>query len=175
MKVVADTSSLLSMEIMDILDETLSITEIYITNIVEDELKEIASYGDEKSYVAKRILKLVKSEKIKCVYIKNEVFSKYISRSVDAGEASCLALCISDNIPFLITDDADAMYSLGRTAMQKGIKIRICVAVLMELVKSGKISKSVAKEKLEELIKKRGWEGGVLEVLVKRYMEENDI
>lgn len=69
---------------------------------------------------------------------------------MDAGEASCLALCIMKKIPFLITDDADAAYSLGKIAMQKEIKIRICVAILIEL------------------IKKRSWEGGVLEVLTKK-------
>jgi hypothetical protein len=29
-----------------------------------------------------------------------------------------------------------------------------------------------AKGKLEELIKKRSWEGGILEVLARRYLEE---
>ncbi len=174
MKIVVDTSSLLSLEIMDILEDTFSITEVHITGTVEEELREIASYKDEKSRSAKKILKLIHEGKIKCVHIEDKAFSKYISRSVDAGEAFCLALFISDSIQFLITDDADAAYYLGRTAMQKGVKIRICAAVLMELIKSGRISKSEAKEKMEELIKKRSWEGGVLEVLVKRYIEENE-
>ncbi len=174
MKVAADTSSLMSLEFMEILDDALSATDIYITSIVEEELREIGSFYDEKSRTAKRILKLVLDGKIKCVHIKNGSFLKYISRNVDAGEASCLALCILEKIPFLITDDADAAYSLGRVAMQKGIKIRICVAILMELIKSNKISRSEAKSKIEELIKKRSWEGGVLEVLMKRYLEENE-
>lgn len=175
MKIVVDTSSLLSLEFMGILDDTFSIADVYITSIVEEELKEIATFDDEKSHTAKRILKLIQDRKIKCFKVKDEAFSKYLSRGVDAGEASCLALCVSNNIPFLITDDVDAVYHLGRTGMQKGIKIRICVAVLMELIKSDKISKSEAKEKLYGLIKKRGWEGGVLEVLVKKYMgEKND-
>lgn len=174
MKVVADTSSLISLEFMEILGDALSVTNIYITGIVEEELKEVASFNDEKSNIAKRILKLVRYGKIKCIPVKNGSFSKYISRNVDTGEASCLALCILEKIPFLITDDADAAYSLGRVAMQKGIKIRICVAILIELIKSGRISKSEAKGKIEKLIKKRSWEGGVLEVLVKKYLEENE-
>ncbi len=175
MKIVIDTSSLLSLEFMDIMEGSLSIIEFYITSTVEAELKEIASYDDEKSHLAKEVLNLVGKDKIRCIHIKNETFSKYISRSVDAGEASCLALCISYNIPFLITDDADAAYSLGRIAMQKRVKIRICVAVLIELIRAGIITKSEAKEKVGTLIKQRGWEGGVLEVLVKRYLEENDM
>jgi len=172
MKIVVDTNSLLSIGFMEVLDETLDIAEVYITGIVLKELKEIAGYDDEKSDIAKRIMKLVKDGKIKCFHIKNEQFLKYLSRNVDAGEASCLALCISGRVQFLITDDADAAYSLGRIAMQKGIKIRICVAVLIELVKAGIITRSDAKEKMEKLIQQRGWEGGVLEVLVKRYLED---
>lgn len=174
MKVVADTSSLMSLEFMEILSEVFSIADVYITSVVEAELKEISSFSDEKSRIAKSILKYVHDGKIKYIRIKNSSFSSYISRNVDAGEASCLALCILKKISFLITDDADAAYSLGRIAMQKGIKIRICVAVLMELVKANKISKSEAKRKIEKLIKKRSWEGGVLEVLAKKYLEKND-
>ncbi len=174
MKVVADTSSLISLEFMGILDDAFSVTDVYIPSIVEEELNEIASFNDEKSNIAKRILKFVRDGKIKSIHVKNGSFSRYISRNVDAGEASCLALCILKKIPFLITDDADAAYSLGRIAMAKGIKIRICVAILMELMKSNIVSKPEAKDKIEELIKKRSWEGGVLEVLVKRYMVENE-
>jgi len=173
MKIVVDTSSLLSLEFMGILEDSFEITEIHITNTVEAELKEIAGYNDEKSHMAKNVLKLVSGGKIKCINIKNEAFSKHLSRNVDAGEASCLALCILENISLLITDDADAAYYLGRIAMQKGIEVRICVAVLIELIKSNKISKSEGKFKLEKLVKKRGWEGGVLEVLVKRYLEDD--
>lgn len=48
MKIVVDTSSLLSLEFMGILEESFEITDVYITNTVEAELKEIASYKDEK-------------------------------------------------------------------------------------------------------------------------------
>lgn len=127
----------------------------------------------KKSLLAKNVLKLVRRGKIKCINIKNEAFSKYLSRNVDAGEASCLALCILENISLLVTDDADAAYSLGRIAMHERIKIRICVAVLMELIKAGIITKVEAKKKMRDLIKQRSWEGGVLEVLVMKYIEEN--
>lgn len=173
MNLVLDTSSLLSLELMGILDDAFSIAEVYITNIVENELKEIASFKDEKSKIARRILKHVQKGNIKSFEVKEEVFSKHISRNVDLGEASCLALCILKKIPFLITDDADAAYYLGGIAMQNGIKLRICVAVLMELIKSNKIGREEGKIKLEDLIKKRGWEGGVLEVLVRRYLEDD--
>src|SRR3989304_2465121 len=114
MKIAADTSSLLSLEFMGILDDALSIAEIYITGTVEEELREIAGYDDEKSSMADRILQLVQDGKIRCLQVKPESFMKYLSGKVDAGEASCLALCIMEKIPLLITDDADAAYYLGR-------------------------------------------------------------
>lgn len=166
MRAVADTSSLLSLEFMGILDEALGIAEVHTTGIVEDELKESAGFNDEKSRIAKRVLKLIQSGKIKRFDVKSVPYSKYVPTN------TCLGLCISGKIPFLITDDADAAYYLGRTALQKGIKIRTCTAVLMELIRSGRLSRSAAKEKLEELIQKRSWEGGVLEVLARRYLEE---
>jgi predicted nucleic acid-binding protein len=172
MKIVVDTSSLLSLEFMDILDDVVGIVEVCITDIVEGELKEIAGFSDEKSMVAKRILKHANNGNIKAFQVNNDSFSKYLSRDVDPGEASCLALCISEKIRFLITDDADAAYYLGRIAMQYGIELRICVAILIELIKSNMISKPDARQRLEMLIEKRGWEGGVLEVLVKRYLED---
>ena len=43
MKIVVDTSSLLSLEFMGILEDSFEITEVHITNTVEAELKEIAS------------------------------------------------------------------------------------------------------------------------------------
>jgi len=175
MKIVVDTSSLLSLEFMGILGDSFEITEVYITNTVENELREIASYKDEKSRLAKKVLKLLSEGKIKCINIKKEAFSKYLSRNVDAGEVSCLALCILENIHLLITDDADAAYSLGKIAMHERIKIRICVAVLMELIKAGRITKLEATKKIKNLIKQRSWEGGVLEVLVMKYSEENDM
>jgi predicted DNA-binding protein (UPF0278 family) len=80
MNLVLDTSSLLSLELMGVLDDAFSIAEVYITNIVENELKEIASFKDEKSKIARRILKHVQKGNIKSFEVKEEVFSKYISK-----------------------------------------------------------------------------------------------
>jgi len=172
MRIAADTSALLSLEFMGILDDALGIIDVCVTDTVEDELREIAGFGDEKSNAAKRILKHINKDDIKRFQVKSDSFSKYLSRDVDPGEASCLALCISEKIRFLLTDDADAAYYLGSIAMQNGIELRICAAVLIELIKSGWMSRSDARLKLEKLVKLRGWEGGVLEVLIKKYLED---
>ncbi|MDP2842004.1 MAG: hypothetical protein Q8O17_07025 [Candidatus Methanoperedens sp.] len=48
----------------------------------------------------------------------------------------------------------------------------MCASAIVELINARKISPMTAKGKLEELIKKRSWEGGILEVLARRYLEE---
>lgn len=168
MKAVADTSALLSLEIMGVLDDLFGIADIYTTVLVKEELEEISDFRDEKSGIAKKILLHVRDGKVKCMETKGDMHPKYISLN------HCFALCLGAKIPLLMTDDADAAYYLGRMAAQKGIKIRMCAAVLMELIRAGKISPQAAKGKLEELIKKRSWEGGILEALGKRYLEEGD-
>lgn len=168
MKCVADASALLSLEYMGLLDDAIGIADIYTTAIVEEELKETAGFRDEKSRVATKILGLIRDGKVKCIETKSDMHSKHISLNL------CFALCSGAKIPVLLTDDADGAYYLGRTAAQKGIKIRMCAAFLVELIKAGKISPQTAKAKLEELIKKRSWEGGILEVLARRYLEEGE-
>ena len=162
MKAVADASALLSLEYMGSLDDCTSIADIYTTGSAEEELNEIAGFRDERSGVAKKILTLIKDGKIKRVDIKGETKNAF---------NQCLSLCISAKIPVLLTDDADAAYLFGKTAAQKGIKLRMCAAFLVELIKAGKISPQAAKGKLVELIKKRSWEGGILEVLARRYID----
>jgi len=168
MKAVADVSALLSLEFMGVLDDTLGIADIYTTGSVDEELKEIAGFRDEKSGIAKKILTHISDGKIKRIDIRVE------SPNKNALMGHCISLCISAKIPVLLTDDADAAYLFGRIAAQKGIKLRMCAALLVELIRAGKISPQAGKGKLEELIKKRSWEGGILEVLARMYLEEGE-
>ncbi len=167
MKAVADVSALLSIEFMGALDDTLGIADIYTPASVDEELIEIAGLRDERAGLAKKILTHISDGKIKRSNIKVESSNKN-------ALGQCLSLCIRAKIPVLLTDDADAAYLFGRMAAQKGIKLRMCAALLVELIKAGKISPQAAKGKLEELIKKRSWEGGILEVLARRYLEEGE-
>jgi len=168
MKAVADASALLSLEYMGALEDTFGIVDIYTTGSVEEELNEIAGFRDEKSGIAKKILTHISDGKIKRIEMKGEAYP------VNADMSQCLALCISAKIPVMLTDDADASYHLGRIAAQKGIKMRMCASVLVELIRAGKMSPHAAKVKLDELITKRSWESGIMEVLARRYLEDGE-
>jgi rRNA-processing protein FCF1 len=166
MKAVADTSSLLSLEYMEILEDSLDIIDIYTTGSVKEELIEITNFRDEKSKIARKILDLVLKDKIRCIETRGGSPSKHPPVN------QCLYLCINARIPVLLTDDADTSYLSGRMVSQKGVKLRMCASVLSELIKANKISAPDARAKIKELIKKRSWEGGILEVLVQRYMQK---
>ncbi len=124
MKAVADVSALLSLEYMGLLDDVPGIADIYTTGSVDEELNEIAGFRDEKSGIAKKILTHISDGKIKRIDIKGESHTK------NASMNQCLSLCISAKIPVLLIDDADAAYLFGRMAAQKGIKLRMCAALL---------------------------------------------
>jgi len=165
MKAVVDASALLSLEYMGVLDDLLKIADIYTTESVNEELKDITGFRDEKSGIAKKILLHVSDGKIKCIDAKGDKHSRNISLN------HCFSLCLSAKIPVLLTEDADAAFLLVRTAAQKGVKLRTSVSVLVELIKSGELNAQSSRKKLEDLMKKRSWEGGIIEVLARRYME----
>ena len=170
MKIVVDTSSLISLGICGILKESVDILEIFTTNVVINELLEMKKYGDVGAEMAGKVLDMIDERKIQSIDVEEKDYSKYISKKVDSGEASCLFLCIKEKIPILVTNDVDAAYHLDGIAKVNDIEIKICVSILVELVKIGRISLQEAREKIDRLIEMRGWEGGVLEVLAKKYL-----
>jgi predicted nucleic acid-binding protein len=152
------------------LEETVDIVEIFTTNVVIDELLEMKKYGDIGAEMAGKALNTINEGKIQPVDVEEKYYSKYRSKKVDSGEASCFSLCLKEKIPIFITDDVEAAYHLDGIAKVNDIEIKICVSILVELVKTGRISLQEAREKMDRLIKMRGWEGGVLEVLAKKYL-----
>jgi len=65
----------------------------------------------------------------------------------------------------------NAGYHLEGLAVSKDIKMRISVAVIIELLKQKIITKKKVVAYINKLIKIREWEGGALEMLAKRYMQ----
>lgn len=168
MKVVMDTSSLISLEIIGALEKSLEIVDVNISKTVVDELKETAKYKDQEGKAAKKVLKLAEKENIKVIEIKNQQHvENLLSRSVNRGEAECLVCCLENKISKLIMDDIDAAYSLEGMAIANNVEIRISLAVLMELYFQKKIDKKKLKYFVKKLVETREWEGGALRVLSK--------
>lgn len=171
-KVVMDTSSSVSLEMISLLRRTLKIVEITVPKVVVGELGEIGKFSDPKGKAADSILKLMNERKISVVEIRDmKKVNRLLSSDVGEGEASCLVCCVENNIKNLIMDDVDAAYELEGIALAGEIKLKISVAVVIELMREKIISKKATTSAIKKMVKIREWEGGVLEVLARRYLE----
>ncbi len=171
-KIVMDTSSLISLQMIGILQQSFKIMKIIIPKAVEKEINEISSYKDMEGKSADKILEHIKNGIIEVVGVKNKKkVENLLSRNINFGEAECFVACLEQNVSILIMDDVDAAYSLEGLTIANRIKIKISVAVLIELWKEKIITKSELKSFVDSLIKIREWEGGVLEVLGRKYLE----
>lgn len=170
-RVVMDTSSLVSLEMVGLLRRALKIVEVTIPGVVVEELEEISKFSDPEGKAAGTILKLVSERKIPVVKVRaKKKVDELLSSEVDEGEASCLVCCVERGIENLIMDDVDAAYALEGRALAGEIKLRISVAVIVELMRRKIISKKRAASAIRRMVKIREWEGGVLEVLAERYL-----
>ena len=167
-----DTSALISLQIAGLLDVASENIDITITEQVVDELLEIKQYNDEVGRAAEEVLSIIERGSIDIVNVPREDIEEILSSSVDEGEASCFVLAKKDKIRNLVMDDIKAASTLEETAIKEGIRQRISVAVIMELLNESVISKEEAKKGVREMIKDRGWKGGVLEVLAEKYLDD---
>ncbi len=169
-----DTSALLSLETIGLLKKAYENIDMVTTGLIIEELKEIREYQDDLGEVAREVLKAVKRGGIKVFDLSRGEVDRLdsFSSSIDKGEASCFILAEEKGIKFLILDDIKAASALESRAIKEGIDQRISVAIIVELLNKGVISKVEARETVDELIEDRGWKGGVLEVLAKKYLPE---
>lgn len=171
-EVVMDTSSLVSLDIIKMLKKCLKIVEVTVPTSVVEELKELSGYTDREGRASEEILEIIRNKQINVVKVKNrKKIDSLLSADVNEGEAECLICCLEQKIGILVMDDVDAAYRLEGLAIANNIKMKISVAVIVELLRQNKISKKEAVASIRKLIKLREWEGGVLEVLAKRYLE----
>ncbi len=172
MKIVADTSALISLAIADLIKKSLEIVEIYIPKEVVLELTELSKYKDIEGSAARAVLELVGNKKIIVKEIKNQQkIENILNSDIHHGEAACFALCAENDIQLFIMDDVDAGYSLESIAKSHGLEIRISIAVIVELYSQNKINKTETKNAIKSLTSRRRWESGALEVLAKKYMD----
>ncbi|KXA96082.1 hypothetical protein AKJ37_06080 [candidate division MSBL1 archaeon SCGC-AAA259I09] len=167
---VMDTSSLISLEVIDILELTSENIEIIVPSAVVEELREMSKISDREGEVAEDILALISKEKISVVEVDSEKVRKITSSQVEKGEASCFVHCYEKGVRNLIMDDIEAASQLEGRTIKEGIRQKISVAVIIELMKKELITKEEAESAVEKLKKTRDWRGGVLEALADKYL-----
>ena len=148
--IVADTSALISLASIDLLDIFLAEFEVHTTELVLNELENTAGYDDRHGDAAQSVLDNL--ERITTHHTNGE----FQSSRVDRGEGSCALLAKELDADFLITDDLRALPELRTVAESK---VAISPIVLKALVQRGVLTQADALEKLDELAAQRDWLG----------------
>lgn len=148
--IVADTSALLSLTSIDLLETFLSEFDVHTTDTVIQELEETASYDDRHGDAAHAVLN--NSDRIPT----HSAPEPFTSSRVDRGEGSCAALANGEEAEFLITDDLRALPELQTVT---DAQVAISPIVLQALVQRGVLEQDEAVERLDELAEQRDWLG----------------
>jgi rRNA-processing protein FCF1 len=150
MKLVIDTSALVSIETVNLVSRVLKYFDIIITEIVRQELLELSQYHDDHGKSSKRILGMINKDQIKIITIGD--YSRHLTE-VDIGEASCLELAICEKADYLITDDCNCFWYLSSNFKNTVFSIFL-VRLLSNL---REITHEEGWEYIERIREKRTW------------------
>lgn len=156
-KIVVDTATLISLVHGNILELALSEFEFLISNWIIEELNNTAKYKDIDAEAARAVLK--QKKRLKIIRIKKAELEKFLSRRIDLGEASCIAIAGKEKVDTLISDDFKAIPELKYWSKKFGFDLGLCAILIKALVLKGKLNKEKAKKIFDRIGRKRGWIG----------------
>lgn len=148
--IVADTSALISLATVGLLDAFLTEFDVHTTEKVIEELEDTGEYDDAHGKAAETSLDHLDQITV------HQVDGALESSRVDPGEGSCALLTNKIDAEFLITDDLRALPELQHVA---DAKAAISPIVLRAFVKRGVLEHEAALNKLGELAEQRDWLG----------------
>jgi len=148
--IVADTSALISLATVDLLDTLIAEYDVHSTEAVVEELTETATYDDVHGRAAQVVLDRRDGIEV------HEAESDLVTARIDAGEASAATLAAELGAEFLLTDDLRALPEL-QTAVEA--RVAISPIVLAALLRRGVLDREAASEKLDRLAQERDWLG----------------
>jgi predicted nucleic acid-binding protein len=148
--IVADTSALISIASIDLLDVFLTEFDVHTTETVIEELEETSEYDDRHGEAADIVLDNL--DKITT----HQVQGEFTSSRVDHGEGGCALLTTEIDAEFLITDDLRALPELQTVADSR---VAISPIVLKAFVKRDVLTQQKALETLDDLAEHRSWLG----------------
>jgi len=148
--IVADTSSLISLTTVDLLNTLLTEYRVHTTETVIEELENTAEYDDNHAQAAETVLNNRDQ-----ITVHNDP-GEFTSSRVDPGEGTCALLTKELDAEFLITDDLQALPELQTVS---DAQVAISPIVLKALVQRDILEQEEALEKLDELAEQRNWLG----------------
>lgn len=150
LKVVFDTSALISLETSRLMEKVCKNFDAAIPNEVLSELEEIAEFEDVHGKAAKRVLKLVEEKKLSVEEAKTR---EDASAFVDRGEAAALALAIKIHADYLVVDDCESLWYLAKYFK----KVVFSVFVVRYLYNTGALTEKQAWAHVERMKEARTW------------------
>lgn len=147
--IVVDTSAFISLTAADTLDLFLQEFDTHTTQVVQQELKELASYSDTTADHAQTVL-----DQFSDVTVHEVETTSFQSSRIDEGEGSCVKLTQTLEADFFITDDLRALPELQALTETQ---VAISPIVLKALVKRGRLEQSEALNRLEKAAENRDW------------------
>lgn len=148
--IAADTSALISLATVDLLDTLLTEYDVHTTKTVVEELENTSQYDDTHGKASETVLDHLERITV------HQVEGEFESSRIDQGEGTCALLTKEIDAKFLITDDLRALPELQPVA---DANVAISPIVLKALVKRDVLQHEEAETKLDELAGQRGWLG----------------
>ena len=159
-KYIFDTSALISLGVVKLIDNVLNLTKMVITTSIIKEVEEFAKHEDEYGKASKEVLKYKDRFIVKKVESKESI--QYIEKTYN--ELYNLAKKQSST---LITDDI----KFSRHVDGK-IETQFSTFFLTLLVSSKHLSKEEALDKLEKLRNIRNWRDNIIYLTTKNQLEK---
>ncbi len=157
---ILDTSALISLEGINILEQVLKLFSITTTSSVVKELEEFAKHDDKYGKIAKNILKLKSKFTIESCEIKESI--KYI----ESTDNELYSLSLKKKLP-LITDETKLVHHTRHK-----IEVYFTTLFLVLLTETKYFTKKEAFDKLEELRNIRNWRNNIIYLITKGQLEK---
>jgi len=154
-EIAADTSSLISLEIVKVVKLALKYFNMHVTTGIVKELEDMNQYNDEQGQAARRVLGLIEKERLNVNDAKG--FEKHLD-FIDHGEAEVLEFAIQNDISYLLSDDYEAFWYLA----EKFNKTVFSVFVVYYLYKVNALNKEESWNFIEKMRSKRTWGDNIL-------------
>ena len=156
---ILDTSALISLGSIHILEQVLKRFSITTTNSVVKELEEFAKYDDKYGKIAKNVLKLKSRFTIESCKVTESI--KYI----EPTDNELFNMALKKKLP-LVTDETKFVHHTRHK-----IEVYFSTVFLVLLTEAKYLTKKEALDKLEELRDIRNWRSNIIYLTTKNQLE----
>jgi len=157
---ILDTSALISLGSINILEQVSKVFSVTTTNSVIKELEEFAEYDDKYGKIAKNVLKLKSRLTIESCKVTESI--KYI----EPTDNELYNLALKKKLP-LVTDETKFVHHTRHK-----IEVYFTTLFLIVLTEAKYFTKKGSLDKLEELRDIRNWRNNIIYLITKNQLEQ---